>query len=448
MQSQSNGFPKPGYAWFTVAVLLVVYTFSFIDRQILALLGPAIKADFGISDTEFGLLAGFAFALFYTVIGLFCARIADRRSRIGLIAIGLFLWSLATAASSVAKNFTQLFLLRMGVGVGEATLGPAANSIITDSFPKERLATALSVYAMGIPVGSALAFIVGGAIIPIADKMPDLHFLTFSVATGWQKALFLVGVPGILLTVLVLALKEPERKGQIGEVEAIPLSEVMAFFRKRFKAYFTICFGVSMNAAFGFGSSVFLAFFFSRYHGLSGAEVGITFGLISLIAGSLGLLFGGLLADKLFRAGRKDGHIWALIAAPIGFAFPAVAVVFIENTTIVWVMVACSNFFVNSPSGVAYASLQVITPNQMRGQIISVYIMSTSLIGYGGGPFAIGFMSDYIFSGPDSLRWSYLTIALITIPLGIITFLWGRKAFMAAMEDEERRLAAEGTAAT
>lgn len=444
MSADNGSYPKPRYAWYMVALLLVIYTFSFIDRQILSLLGPAIKADFGISDTEFGLLVGFAFAVFYTLIGLFCARIADSRSRIGLIAVGLFLWSLATAASSLAKNFMQLFVLRMGVGVGEATLGPAANSLIADSFPKHKLSTALSVYAMGIPVGSALAFIIGGAIIPIADNMPDVSFLGFNIATGWQKALLLVGVPGILLTGVVLTLKEPERKGQLSGTDAVPIGEVLAFFKSRFKAYTSICFGVSMNAAFGFGSVVFLAFFFSRYHGLSGAEVGLIFGTISIITGPLGLLFGGYLADKWFRQGKKDAHIRALMMAPIGFAIPAVAIVFVENTAIAWVLLAITNFFVNSPSGVAYASLQIVTPNQMRGQIISIYIMATSLIGYGGGPFAIGFMSDYVFSGEDALRFSYLAVALITVPLGILTFLWGRKAYMTAVvEEEERTKAAE-----
>lgn len=439
MSEDTHSYPRPAYAWYVVILLLVIYTFSFIDRQILSLLGPAIKDDFGISDTEFGLLVGFAFAVFYTLIGLFCARVADSRSRVGLIAVGLFLWSLATAASSLAKNFVQLFVLRMGVGVGEATLGPAANSIIADSFPKNKLSTALSVYSMGIPVGSALAFIIGGAIIPIADTMPDVAFWGFSVETGWKKALLLVGVPGILLTVLVLTLKEPPRHGQIGGATAIPLREVLSFFNSRFKAYFSVCFGVSMNAAFGFGSAVFLAFFFGRYHGLSGAEVGLIFGSITIITGPLGLLFGGYMADRWFRHGHKDGHIKALMMAPIGFAIPAVAIVFIENTTMAWVVLGISNFFVNSPSGVAYASLQIITPNQMRGQIISIYIMSTSLIGYGGGPFAIGWMSDNLFEGPDALRFAYLTVALVTIPLGILTFLWGRKAYMAALAEEERR---------
>ena len=444
MSEDNQTYPKPKYAWYMVGLLLLIYTFSFIDRQILSLLGPAIQSDFGISDTEFGLLVGFAFALFYTVIGLFCARIADSRSRIGLIAIGLFLWSLATAASAFAKNFLQLFILRMGVGVGEATLGPSANSLIADSFPKHKLSTALSVYAMGIPVGSALAFIIGGYIIPIAEQMPDIAFLSFSVENGWQKALLLVGVPGILLTLVVMTLKEPERKGQIAGATTIPLREVFAFFKGRYKAYTAICFGVSMNAAFGFGTSTFIAFFFWRYHEVNGADVGIIFGFISLIMGPLGLLFGGYMADKWFREGKKDAHIRALMMAPIGFAIPAIAIVFVEDAITAWIMLGISNFFVNSPSGIAYASLQIITPNQMRGQIISIYIMATSMIGYGGGPFAIGYMSDNLFSGPDALRYSFLTVTLVTIPLGILAFLWGRKAYMRAVEQEnERELAAK-----
>lgn len=443
MPEDTHTYPKPKYAWYMVALLLLIYTFAFIDRQILSLLAEPIQADFGISDTQFGLLVGFAFALFYTLIGLFCARIADSRSRVGLIAIGLFLWSLATAASAFSKNFLQLFILRMGVGVGEATLGPSANSLIADSFPKHKLSTALSVYAMGIPVGSALAFIIGGYIIPIADRMPDIAFLSFSVDSGWQKALLLVGIPGILLTLIVMTLKEPDRKGQIAGAAAIPLREVFAFFKGRWKAYTAICLGVSMNAAFGFGSATFIALFFGRYHGVGGSDVGVIFGFISLIMGPLGLLFGGYLADKWYRQGKKDAHIRALMMAPIGFAIPAFAFILVEDAMTAWILLGITNFFINSPSGIAYASLQIITPNQMRGQFISIYIMATSLIGYGGGPFAIGFMSDNLFSGPDSLRYSYLAVALFTIPVGILTFLWGRKAYMRAVEQEtERELAA------
>ncbi|MEX0297819.1 MAG: MFS transporter, partial [Kordiimonas sp.] len=233
MSDNNNQYPKPAYAWYMVVLLLIIYTFSFIDRQILGLLGPAIKADFGISDTYFGLLTGPAFALFYATFGLYCARIADSKSRKWLIAVGLFLWSLMTALSALARNFTTLFLMRIGVGVGEATLGPAANSLLADSFPKKKLATALSIYAMGIPIGSALAFYIGGTVIELAAELPAVVIPGFGAVTDWQKSLLLVGIPGILLTVFVIALKEPSRKDSNASAEPIPVKEAWAFFKAR-----------------------------------------------------------------------------------------------------------------------------------------------------------------------------------------------------------------------
>ncbi|MBV1900333.1 MAG: MFS transporter, partial [Kordiimonadaceae bacterium] len=192
MPNQIDSYPKPLYAWYTTALLLLIYTFSFIDRQILSLLGPAIKADFGISDTQFGLLTGPAFALFYAIFGLFCARLADSKNRKYLIAAGLFLWSLMTAASGFARSFMSLFILRVGVGVGEATLSPAANSILADSFPKKKLGMVMSVYAMGIPIGSALAFYIGGTAIELAADLPDVTVPGFGTVSDWQKTLLVV----------------------------------------------------------------------------------------------------------------------------------------------------------------------------------------------------------------------------------------------------------------
>ncbi len=442
MSDQSNGYPRPAYAWYMVALLLLIYTFSFIDRQILGLLGSSIKADFQISDTEFGLLTGFAFAVFYTVFGLFCARIADTRSRRGLIAVGLFVWSLMTAASSLARSFGQLFLLRIGVGVGEATLAPAANSLLADSFPKERLATALSVYSMGIPVGSALAFIVGGQVIALAGSMPDISVPGFGLLTGWQKVFLMVGLPGILLTLLVFTIKEPERKGLSGDAKAIPVKEVWGHVKQRFRAYSSICLGVSFNAALGFGSVTFLALFFDRFHGVGPAEVGTTFGTISIFTGTGGLLLGGFIADKLYKMGRKDAHVIALLVAPLGYGIPSLVLPFMENTTAVWVLLGFANFFINLPSGVAYASLQLITPNQMRGQIIAMYVLCTSIIGYGAGPFLLGFFTDSLFGDEMMLNYSMALLAATATPLSIGFYLWGRKAYAKALEEEEARIAA------
>ncbi len=442
MSEPENGYPKPAVAWYIVILLLVIYTFSFIDRQILGLLGAAIIKDFGISYTQFGLLTGFTFAVFYTIFGLFCARIADSKSRRGLIAVGLFFWSLMTAATALARSFTGLFLFRIGVGVGEATLSPAANSLLADSFPKHKLSTALSVYAMGIPVGTALAFIVGGSVIGLADMVPDITVPGHGLISGWQKVFLMVGLPGMLLTALLWTFKEPVRKGISGAGGALPVREVANHVIKRGKAYAAICLGVSLNAALGFGSATFIALYFSSYHDLGPAEVGITFGTISIITGPLGLLLGGYLADRWYKKGRKDGHMLALMAAPLGYAIPGILFPFAPDATTAWIILGVFNLFINLPSGVAYASLQLITPNQMRGQVVAMYVLCTSLIGYGAGPYLLGLFTDQLFGGdPMKLHYSLLLLAAITTPLCIAFYQWGRKPYAAALVAEEARQA-------
>lgn len=440
MSDRANEYPRPAYAWYMVVLLLIIYTFSFIDRQILGLLGPAIKADFGISDTAFGLLTGPAFALFYATFGLYCARIADSKSRKWLIAIGLFLWSLMTALSALARNFTTLFLMRIGVGVGEATLGPAANSMLADSFPKKKLATAISVYSMGIPVGSALAFYIGGTVIELAAELPDIVIPAFGAVTDWQKSLLLVGIPGILLTVFVVALKEPSRKDVTGSGDAIPVKEAFAFFKARSKAYLSIYLGVSMIAALGFSTLIFLTFFFYRFHGMNPADIGQTFGMISIFTGPAGLLIGGYLADRWYKAGHKDAHIKALLVGPVVYLIPSLIFPLVSDTTTTWWIVGFANIFINSASGVAFAALQIITPNQMRGQIIAGYILSTNLIGYGAGPLLLGLMTDYIFMDPMKLNYALVLLAAVTTPLCIGLLLWGRKAYANALVQEEARI--------
>lgn len=442
MSDRPTGYPKPAYAWYMVFLLLVIYTFSFIDRQILGLLGPMIKADFQISDTEFGILTGYAFAVFYTFFGLFCARIADSRSRRGLIAVGLLVWSVMTAMGALARNYGQLFLMRIGVGVGEATLAPAANSLLADSFPAHRLAMALSVYSMGIPVGSALAFIVGGYVIGVASEMPAVVLPGVGEIATWQKAMLIVGLPGILLTVLMATVREPERKGLKGTAAALPVREVLAFVGSRFRAYGGIFFGVSAIAMLGFGTLIFLAFFFARFHDVAPGQVGVVFGIISVITGPMGLILGGWLADRWYSQGRKDAHIRALLVSPLGFAIPAIITPFVADTTTVWGLLAISNLFLNLPSGVAFAGLQIITPNQMRGQVTALYVLCTNIIGYGSGPWLIGFFTDHLFGDEMKLNYALALVAAIATPLSIGLLAWSRKAFAAAVVAEEDRLRA------
>ena len=433
-QDKPDTYPTPTYAWYTVGLLVIVYTFSYIDRQILGLLGPAIKADFSISDTQFGLLTGIAFAIFYGIFGLFCARIADTGSRRGLIAVGLFLWSLMTTASAFARSFTHLFLLRVGVGVGEATLAPSANSLIADSFPKEKLSTAMSVYSMGIPIGSGLAFIVGGAVISWAGTLPDISFLGFEVIRSWQKTFILVGLPGLVLTLMIITIREPSRKGLAGpKPEPVPLAKVWAQFKQQPRAYGAIFFGLSAIATLSYGTLTFLAFFMQRIHGIDSSTLGYNFGFISLIGGVLGLILGGRIADILYRKGRNDAHILALLASPLGYFLPALIYPQASDLSLMWGMLFIQFLFINLPTGAAYAAISMITPNQMRGQFTAAFIMVVSLLGYSLGPLLVGVFNDYVFADEMAIDKSLMLLALITTPISIFFMLFGRKQFAAAV---------------
>jgi MFS family permease len=433
-------YPEPKYAWYTVFLLLFVYTFSFIDRQILALLGPMITNDFHLSDTEFGFLSGFAFAIFYTIFGLYFARVADSKSRKRLIAIGLVIWSIMTAVSAFARSYSMLFMMRIGVGIGEATLAPAANSIIADSFPKEKLATALSIYAMGIPFGIGFSYLLGGQMIALAAMIPDIQLFDFTVTKVWQKTFLLVGLPGLFLTIFVLILREPTRKGISTTKTQMPLKEVKRFFVARWRAYTAISLGTSFIAALGFGSAVFLPAFFLRVHGVAPSDMGQTFGAIAMITGPIGLLLGGIIADRWSKKGKRDAHLKALMLSPIGFAIPSIIFPFMDYSPTLWVMIGLSNLFLNLPAGVAFAALQLITPNRMRGQLIAFHILLTNILGYGLGPTMIGFFADTLFTGPESIGYGAGLVAAIAFPGSLLLFQWGRKHFKTALRDEEKRI--------
>lgn len=431
-----DGYPPVRYAWYTVFLLLIIYTISFIDRQIVGLMGPVLIEEFALTKTEFGLLGGLSFALFYTVFGLFFARIADRASRTKLIATGLTLWSLMTALSGFAQSYIQLFMCRMGVGVGEATLAPAANSLLADTFPKGRLSTALSVYSMGIPIGSALAFIIGGQVIAFTADLPDFTNILGQPLKAWQKGFLIVGLPGLILTFFILKLKEPARKGLKSHKESMPLKDVIAYVKEYKTAYAGIILGVSFIAFIGFGSALWLPTFFTTYHNMSITKFANIYGSIAIVSGPAGLLLGGMFADRFFSKGRYDAHIIALLMAPIGLCLPVILLPFINNLTIVWILLFFSTLFIYLPSGVAYASLQLISPNRMRGQIVAFYVLMTNIVGYAGGPYFIGAIADLI-GGEDGLRYGLSAVGLVGAPLSIIFLLRGRKAFARVLKSLE-----------
>ena len=403
-------YPSQRYAWYVVFVLVLAYTFSFIDRQILAILHAPIKADLNLSDTMFSLLGGIAFASFYTLLGLPIGRMADKRSRRGIIIGGIAIWSLMTALCGVTKNFWQLFAARMGVGVGEAALSPAAYSMIADYFKPKILGTAISIYGMGIYIGSGLAFIVGGAVVSWAEGAPNYVLPLVGTIYPWQLTFIAVGLPGLLVVFLMMTVREPKRRGLVQKAgakaveEAASVKEVAQFVRKRWRTFLGHFLGFAPLSLIGYGSSQWTPAFFDRT--FDGFQVAMWYGSIILIFGPMGIVAGGALADRWRAKGHKDsylraGLLAALVLIPINIFQPLM-----PNVYLAIALIVPAAFFGAMPFGVAPAAIQAITPNRMRGQISALYLFTVNIIGLGLGPTIIALCTDYVFKDEALLKYS------------------------------------------
>ncbi len=419
MHNNNNGYPSSARAWATVAILMVAYVLSFVDRQILNLLVEPIRRDLAINDTQMSLLMGLSFALFYTVCGIPLGRVADTRSRRGLIAVGILFWSAATAACGMAKMYWQFLLCRIGVGVGEAALSPAAYSLIADSFPAERRATAISVYSMGVYLGSGLAFLVGGLVIQFASAQGDVTLPVLGEVRPWQLIFLILGVAGVFFTLLMLAIKEPVRRGA-GAGVAVPLSEVGRYIRANRRTVLLHNFGFAGLAFAGYGSAAWIPTFYIRTYGWDAGQVGIVYGCIVAVFGCLGIVFGGRLADLMAKRGRSDANMRVGLYAALG-ALPMV-VLFPLMDSAFWasMLLALAVFCLSMPFGVAPAAIQEIMPNSMRGQASAIYLFVITLIGLGVGPTAVALVTDFVFADDAALRYSLLIITTLAVSTSII----------------------------
>jgi MFS family permease len=422
MNAEGQQRQSLAYAWYVVAVLMVAYVFSFIDRQILNLLVGPIRADLGISDTQMSLLMGFSFALFYTICGIPIGRLADSKSRRSIIAVGIFFWSLMTAACGTAKSYWQFFLYRMGVGVGEATLSPSAYSLIADYFPKESRATAISVYSMGIYIGSGLAFLLGGLVIQFAGQ-DDVTLPLVGATRPWQLIFFILGIAGILFTFAMYTVREPARQGLSGATAGVPLGTVFAYMKQNRRAVLCHNFGFALMAFTAYGAAAWIPTFFIRHHGWTAAEIGMAYGTVIMTFGTLGIVAGGRLSDWLALRGHEDanmrvGLLAAVCGIPSGIAFPLV-----PDANLAVAMVAISTVFLSMPFGVAPAAVQEMMPNDMRGQASAVYLFVVNLIGLGVGPTAVALATDYVFKSDAAVGYSLLLVGSVA-QAGALLLLW------------------------
>jgi MFS family permease len=440
--TEKESYPPRTYAWYVVGVLTIAYMFSFIDRQILNLLVGPIRRDLAISDTKMSLLMGFSFAIFYSFFGIPLGRLADSKSRRTIIAAGMVLWSLLTAGCGLARTFWHFLLLRMGVGVGEAALSPSAYSLISDYFPKEKRATAISVYSMAFYIGSGIAYLLGGLVVGFASAKASWSLPLIGAIRPWQVIFFIVGLPGAIFALLMYTVREPTRKGTRvtkaagGRVKVaqVPLRDVIAYMRENWATFLCHNVGFSLLAFSSFGASAWIPTFFVRRYGWTASHAGVVYGTILLIFGTLGIVTGGRVADWMAQRGFRDanmrvGLIAALAWAPTGMLFPLM-----PNGNLAAALLVPTVFLMSQPVGIAAAAIQDLVPNVMRGQASAFFLFVVNLIGLGLGPTAVAMTTDFVFHRDNAIHYSLVVVGTLA-HVGAAALLWiGLKPFLRSLD--------------
>jgi MFS family permease len=421
------------YSWYVIAILTLLYVFSFVDRQIFSLLVGPLRRDLHISDTQVSLLMGFSFALFYTFLGIPIGQLADVYSRRMIIAIGLVLWSAFTAGCGLAQTYAVMLVLRMGVGVGEAALSPAAYSLITDYFPRERLATAISTYSMGIYLGSGLSYLVGGLVVRFASAKEMWTLPAVGAIHPWQLIFFVVGLPGVALAPLMFTVREPRvRRAAIGHTAA----EVNAAFsylmaNRKTVLLHNIGFGLLALSSYAAGGWI-PEFYRRRFHWEIGT-IGVVYGSIVAVMGALGLVGAGRIADWLRSQGRANANLYvgaciALVAIPVN------CLLYLAPSALwatIWLVPGVA--LAAAPFGIAPAAIQQMMPPAMRGRASAVYLFIVNIIGLGIGPTAVGACTQYLFRQEDAVQYSLVLVTSVSCALAAVLLYSALQPFLVSL---------------
>lgn len=425
--SQGAEMPMFGssYRRYAMGLLLAIYIINFLDRQVINILAEPIKNDLKLADWQLGLMSGLAFALFYTVLGIPIARLAERRSRPAIIGVAVAVWSGFTALCGTAQNFAQLLLYRIGVGVGEAGCTPPAHSLITDYVPKEKRASALAFYSMGTPLGSLLGLVLGGL---MAD------------AFGWRAAFLLAGVPGLLFAVLAITtLREPRKllsdeMKRVQDANRATFGETLKYLTTK-RTFWLLSAGTSVKAFIGYGYAPFIASFFLRNHGeeverLAGTVglqslgfLGLVLGIVGGIAGAISTYMGGLIADRYAKTDLRGYVVVPAIASLINI--PIIVGVLLAPTPQMAILLMVFNGLLGSLwYGPVYATAQSIVPPHMRATASAILLFIVNLVGLGLGPLAVGALSDVLansfgMGSAEGVRWALIVAG----SFGIFAFL-------------------------
>jgi len=410
---------SPARSWWAVFIFMIALMFNYLDRQLMTLLITPIKADFGLSDTEVSLLIGFAFVLFYVLAGIPVARFIDRGPRKWIVAGAISFWSLMTAACGLAHNFWQLLLARMLVGVGESCNAPGTYSMTSDMFPRERLAKPIAMVGIGQIAGQGVALLVGGWLIIELTAIGPQSFPVLGTLKPWQMTFIIVGLPGVLWALLLLAtVPEPPRREAAG-ARTPGFGETLGFLWSRKSAFGPMFMANAIKAMLSFGVTVWSPVFFERKFNMAPGEPGPTLGLLAIVLSPIGLMLGGWLAERMALKGIKDANMRMVYYVTIPLIPAAALFPMVEQQWLAFALVGAALMLGSMGSGPANAAIQAITPGRMRGTTTAIYIAIYNVIGYGLGPLIVGWFNDNVF-GEQGIDSSMVVLALIAGPLGLL----------------------------
>jgi MFS family permease len=423
-------WPRPAQAWYAVSIFAIGLTFLFLDRGVISLIVEPIKRDLHLSDTMVGLLMGPAFIFFYLFLGLPIARLVDSRSRRAIIAFSIGAWSLMTAACGLTRNFWVMLVCRIGVGVGEAGNGPATYSMMADMFPPHRLARAISVMQFGFVAGNGIALILGGAIVGWLSGAKAYDVPLLGEVHGWQLTFFAVGLPGLLITALATTMLEPARRGRMRATEAaaatrraIPVREVLRYMGENWGAYASMFLGLAFQSIVTFGMMTWAPTFFVRTYGWQIPQYGKINGLLFLVLWPIGLIPGSLIGEWLARRGYRSAYLLVTTLTATLFVPLAIILPLMPNGTWAMIVMGATYLVAGFGPGPQNAALQLITPNEMRGQVTALFLFIFNVFGTGLAPFVVGLVTNYVVGSEAKIGESLMLTAAVMGPISV-ALMW------------------------
>lgn len=424
-----TGWPAPGLARMALILLMVGSIISSMDRAIINLMIEPIKQQYGLTDTQFGALKSIAFGTFYVLMAIPIGILADRFSRRTIIGIGVALFSVFSLSTALARNYTQLFICRMGVGIGEASVVPAGYSLISDYFPPSKLGRAMGLFVMSASIGTSLAYMIGGLLIRWLDDLVARDPGTLYGASPWQAAITIAALPGMILAPLFFLLREPQRRGLAGKPQKMPFRETLAALGTRQKFLILLISAASTATCMIFSVSIWMPTLFIRVYGWDARETGLWIGALVLVGALVGSPAAGWLSDWLKRRGRLEGPVEVSAfsfagAGLFGVAAPLMPTPELALALFLPYLILLPMGFVGVP-----IAIQTVIPNQLRAGVSAAQLTAMNLVGLGIGPLLVGFMTDHLFPSSNGLRYSLSLVCALCVPILTLLFLLTRKAY-------------------